>query len=461
MRDPRRRGLWLLCLAHFMGVLDLTVVNGALAPIGSDLGASRESLQWVIGAYAIAFGGFLLAGGRTADIVGPRRAFAAGSAGFALASLACATAPAILPLVGARAAQGLSAAFLEPAAISLLAHMYPGGQERLRALAVWGSVGSLGAVSGMLVGGATAELLDWRAVFLLNVPVGLLGLALARRLLPSGVRRPGRRVDVAGAVLLTTGGSGLALLIASAPGGISTASCAGVVVAATGLLGYALHVGRASAPLVPRGFLRRTGVVLPAATGSVHGAVMLGTLLLLTVTFVDVMALGPIEAGLAMLGWRATQAGWAGLAGRIVARVGAVHAQLLGLAGMAVGCASLTRIGAAPSYGTDVLPGLVVLGLAAPLVFVSGSTLALQCVQPGDSGLASGILGSCQWLGGSLGVAAVSAVLTTAGDDVVEGLRAGFGLCAAAAAAAALLAGLATRGRAPACRLDRPPAFAR
>ncbi len=134
-----------------------------------------------------------------------------------------------------------------------------------------------------------------------------------------------------------------------------------------------------------------------------------------------------------MLGWRVTQAGWAGLAGRIVARVGAVHAQLLGLVGMALGCASLIRVGAAPSYGTDVLPGLVVLGLAAPLVFVSGSTLALQCVQPGDSGLASGILGSCQWLGGSLGVAAVSALLTTAGDDVVDGLRAGFGLCAAAA----------------------------
>jgi MFS family permease len=466
VRHARPSALWLLCLAHFMTVLDLTVVNGVLDPIGHDLGASQATLQWVIGAYAIGFGGFLLAGGRTADILGPRRVFAAGSLGFALASAACAAAPGPASLVAARGAQGLSAAFLEPAAFALLALAYPAGEGRIRALAVWGSVGGLGAVSGMLIGGTTSELLDWRAVFLLNVPVGVCGLALATRLLPTTAGRPGLRVDLAGAVLLTAGCSGLALLVGSADGGLSTASYGGATLAAVGLLGFAFHHARSPAPLVPHGFLGRTGVALPAAIGSVQGAVMLGTLLLLTITFVDVMRLGPVVAGVAMLGMRATQAGWARVAGRIVDRIGPRRANLTGLAGMATGCASLVRVGEAPSYVGDVLPGLVVLGLAAPLVFVSSSALVLQCVRANEAGLAAGILGASQWLGGSLGVAAVSALLVAFGDGGTTGIRAGFGLCAAAAATAALLGALATRGRPPACRIagttsGRPPVRAR
>jgi MFS family permease len=453
VRRPRPSALWLLCVAHFMTVLDLTVVNGTLGPIGHDLGASQVTLQWVIGAYAIGFGGFLLAGGRSADILGPRRVFAAGSLGFALASVACAAAPGAAFLVAARGAQGLSAAFLEPAAFALLAVAYPAGEGRIRALGVWGSVGGLGAVSGMLIGGTTAELLDWRAVFLLNVPVGVCGSALATRLLPTAAGRPGPRVDLAGAVLLTAGCSGLALLVGSADGGLSAASCAGAGLSSVGLLGFAFHRSRTPAPLVPRGFLRRTGVALPAAIGSVQGAVMLGTLLLLTITFLDVMRLGPIVAGVAMLGMRATQAGWSRIAGRIVDRVGPRNANRAGLVGMAAGCASLAHIGEAPSYVTDVLPGLIVLGLAAPLVFVSSSALVLQCVRSDEAGLAAGILGASQWLGGSLGVAAVSALLVACGDGGTAGIRAGFGLCAAAAATAALLGALATRGRPPACRI--------
>ncbi len=325
--------------------------------------------------------------------------------------------------------------------------------SRIRALAVWGSVGGLGAVSGMLIGGTTAQLLDWRAIFLLNVPVGLSGLVLATRLLPTAVRREGPRVDLLGAALLTAGISGLSLLVGTANGGVSAASSAGAAIAAAGLLGFALHHPRTPAPLVPRGFVRRSGVVLPAATGSVQGAVMLGTLLLLAVTFVDVMRLGPIEAGVAMLGMRATQAGWARIAGLVVNRIGLRHAHLVGLAGMAAGCASFVRLGEGPSYVADILPGLVVLGLAAPFVFVSGSALALQCVRSADVGLASGILGASQWLGGSLGVAAVSALLATFGDGGTTGIRAGFGLCAAVAATAMVLAGLATRGRPAACRI--------
>lgn len=453
MTRTRPSGLWLLCTAHFMSVLDLTVVNGVLGPLGRDLGASTGMLTWVIGAYAVAFGGFLLAGGRVADILGPRRTFVLGSLGFALASLACAAAPGVVPLVAARAAQGLAAAFLEPSAVALLACLYPAGPRRLRALAVWGSAGSLGAVSGMLVGGAIAQFLDWRVVFLLNVPVGLLGAVLAPRLFPAGARDAGGRVDLLGAAALTGGCSGLLVLVGSLEGGLSRAAPVGAVVAVLGLGGFALRHGRTSAPLVPHGFLRRSGVGLPAATGAVQGALMLGSLLLLAIALVEVMGLGPIEAGAAMLAMRATQASWARVAGRLIARLGPGPAHLVGLAGMSLACLSFLRLPDDPSYLADLLPGLVLLGLAAPFVFVSGSTLALQCTRPGDAGLASGVLGACQWLGGSLGVAAVSALLA-AGDDSIAGIRAGFGLCAAVGLAAVVLAGVALHGRAPSCRLS-------
>lgn len=450
----RSSSLWLLCAAHFMTIMDLTIVNGALEPIAGDLGASSASVHWVIGAYAIAFGGFLLAGGRTADILGPRRTFAAGSGAFALASLACAAAPGVAPLIASRGLQGLAAAFLEPAAVAILASLYPAGRERTQAFAIWGSVGSLGAVSGMLVGGAATQLLDWRAVFLLNVPVGLCGLVLATRLLPAGSRASGMRVDLIGAGLLTAGSTGLALLVGTVLGGASTTTLTGAVLAVTGMLGFAYHHGRAPAPLVPRGFLRRSGIALPAVTGSVQGAVMLGTLLLLlTVTFVNVMELSPIEAGFAMLGMRLTQAGWARVTGSLVDAIGVRRTHVIGLLGMALGCVSLARIGESPTYAADILPGLLVLGLSAPFAFVSGSMLAFQCTRPAASGLVSGVLGASQWLGGSLGVAAVSALLVALGDGATGGIRAGFGLCAALAALGVVLASLATRGRPTACRL--------
>lgn len=180
---------------------------------------------------------------------------------------------------------------------------------------------------------------------------------------------------------------------------------------------------------------------------------MFGTLLLLTVTFMDVMGFGPIEAGLAMLGMRLTQAGWARVTAHLVDAIGVRRTHAMGLAGMAVGCASLTRIGASPAYVADILPGLLVLGRSAPFVLVSGSMLALQCTRPADSGLASGILGSSQWLGGSLSVAAVSALLVAHGDGATGGIRAGFGLCAILAVSAVVLVGLATRSRPAVCRL--------
>ena len=174
---------------------------------------------------------------------------------------------------------------------------------------------------------------------------------------------------------------------------------------------------------------------------------MLGSLFLLAATLMTLMGLGPIEAGIAMLGLRLTQSGWARKTAGIVESIGARHAHLLGLGGMAVGCASFLRLGPSPDYVTDVLPGLVVLGLSAPFVFVTGSILTHQCTHPSESGLAAGILGSCQWLGGSLGVAVVSACLAAYGEGDATGIRAGFAVCAASAATAMVIAGLATRNQ--------------
>jgi hypothetical protein len=385
--------------------------------------------------------------------VGPRRAFAAGSLAFSLASLACALAPTAGLLIAARGAQGLSAAFLEPAAVALVATLHPSGPERTRAFAIWASVGSLGAVSGMIIGGVATELLDWRAVFLLNVPVGLCGLAFAARLLPEGSRTRSARPDYVGAALLTMGSAGLALLVGTAGGGASVGVYAGAVLAVTGFVGFARHQARTAAPLVPRGFLRRSGIAFPAATGSILGAVMLGSLLLLAATLMTLMGLGPVEAGLAMLGMRLTQAAWARRTAPIVERLGARRAHLLGLAGMSIACASFLRLDSSSGYVEDVLPGLVLLGLSAPFAFVAGSILTHQCTQPADAGLASGILGASQWLGGSLGVAAVSALLATFGDGDAAGIRAGFGLFATAAASAVVIAVLVTRGRPALCRI--------
>ena len=371
--------------------------------------ARTGRLHWAVSAYAVAFGGLLLAAGRLADLLGRRRAFLAGLVLFGAASLACGLAPSGELLVAGRAVQGVGAALVSPAALAILSQR--SRRARARALGAWASVGALAAASGVLVGGVLVELLDWRWIFLVNVPVAGAALALAPLALPAQRPLAGRRIDPAGA-----------LLVASVPAlavlGISESSVAGWgdPAALMALGGAALAAAmewvrerRSADPLFSR-LLRAPAVAAANLAAFLHGAMMLGSFLLLVLYMQGVLGLSPIEAGAGLLAVRATSAVWAPLGARLVAAAGAwtVLRRRHGgddrrprAAGADAGGRPLRRRPAAR---------LLVLGLAIPLIFLTVNLLALEGAPDADAGLASGLLNTSQAIGGAVGVAAVAAL---------------------------------------------------
>jgi EmrB/QacA subfamily drug resistance transporter len=433
---------WLLalaCSAQFMVVLDVTIVNVALPSLRDELELSTRGLHWVVSAYAVAFGGFLLVGGRVADALGRRRVLVTGAMLFTAASLACGLAPSGAVLVGSRAVQGLGAALLSPAAFGLVVASFAEGRERTRAIAVWGSIGSLGAVTGLAAGGVLTELLGWRAVFLVNVPVCLTLVALAPVLLPASRATRRTPVDLTGAVLATAGVAALAYLLSNggALGWRSASSAGSAAVAVAALALFALRQRWAPHPLLPAGFLRNGRFVGAGTVGLLHGAVMLGMLLLLAVYLQEGRGFTPLQAGIVLLLLRGPAVGWARLVGRLVGRFGPEPFLVLGSALMATGLLFLTRLPADGPLATSLVPGLAVLGLAIPCLFVSVNAAALGRVDPDQAALGSGMLSTLQWMGGALGLALVAALARdpAAGADappsaVVEGVHTGFLACA-------------------------------
>lgn len=451
MGDPPPAGrrwavLALLCAAQFLVVLDITVVNVALPSIRRDLDVPPGHLHWAISAYAVAFGGALLMAGRLADLRGRRRVFLAGMAAFGLFSLACGLAPSVEALAAGRALQGLGAALISPAALAILADAFPDGRARTTALGVWGSAGALAASSGVLVGGALTEALDWRWVFLVNVPVAAVAIAAGPALLPrDGSPRRGAP-DLAGAALVT---GGLMLLVAAAAEagtpGWSPPRTAGLAAAAAILIAaFARRERRSADPLVPAVALRSPVLLAASAAGFLHGAMMLGSFLLLTLYMQDVLGMGAVAAGAGLLAVRGTSVVWANVGARLANAVGAPAVMLAAMAGMTGALLLLARAPAAGSYGRDLLPGLLVLGAAIPMLFLAVNVTALQGVAARHSGLASGLLNTSQWIGGALGIAAVSALGAAGG---AAGIRAGFVACAAlGGAGCAVAAALLRRG---------------
>jgi EmrB/QacA subfamily drug resistance transporter len=471
-RDRRWLGLAVLAVAQFMVFLDETVVNVALPSIENDLGFSQAALAWVVNAYMLMFGGLLLLGGRVGDLFGRRRMFLAGTALFGLASLLAGLAQSQGMLVGARGLQGIGAALATPAALALVTALFPAGDERVKALAIWGALSGLGFAAGILLGGAITDLASWPWVFLINVPVALAAIALVPRLVAESRVKDRQGFDLPGALAVTAGMTTLvyALLTASDNGWLSLETDTLFAAAVVLLVAFALIESRSAAPLIQAGILRRRATLVPNVLQLLLGASAISTLFLLTLYVQQVLGYTPLEAGLAYVPLATGVAGATVLANHLVLRVGPRPLAGAGLATTAAGLVVLGHAPVAGDYFTDVLPALVLIGLGAGLSFVSITTAALARVDQDTAGLASGLLSTSVMLGGALGLAVLASAASARSTDLlgsgstplaaqVGGLQLAFLLAAAVSLTASLVATFALeRGKAGAVAATPAPA---
>ena len=432
--------LVLLAVAQFMVILDVTVVNVALPSIGRALDFSPGDLQWVVTAYVLFTAGLLVLGGRAADALGRRRTFLAGLAVFTAASLASGLSGSPALLVGARAAQGVGAALMSPAALSIVTTTYA-GRQRTTALAIWGAIGAGGAAAGVLVGGMLTAWLSWRAVFFINVPLGIATALLALRLIPAtaGRRRP---LDLRGALALTGGIVTLVYAIdgAAAHGWTSARTVLLLAAAAALLVGFALAERAHPRPLVPPATWRMRTLVSSAAMMLGATAILVGAFFLNSLYLQEVLGASALETGLAFLPLTLVIGVGAHLAPHALGHLGARGVVLVGLALMAGGSLLLALAPGDASYAADLLPGYLALGLGTGLVFPAVSITAMSDVGHDDAGMASGLMQTSHELGAALGVAVLSTIATAAGAVPALGYQDG---SLAAAALAGLLALLA------------------
>jgi len=414
--------LALLCAVQFMVVLDIAIVNVALPSIQTDLGFSQENLQWVISAYALVFGGFLLLGGRLADLLGRRRVFVFGLVVFSLGSFLCGLAWSEASLIGARAIQGLGAAAITPAALSILTTTFSEGRERNIALGAWGAVGGFGAAAGVLMGGILTDLLSWEWIFFVNVPVGILGLVLAPILLGESRDAHGQGHDVPGAVLIT---SGLVLLVLGITQGQSwgwsSGKTIGVFVASVILqAAFLLWERRQRDPLVPLSiFVRLQTLTAANVAGFIMGTALFSMFLMLTLYMQQVLGYSPLETGLGYLAVAGTAVIWANVAAVVVNRVGVKPALIFGMSMLTLGLLYFTQVSVDGSYWANLLPGFLVIGIGIPFAFVPITIAALAGTKPQEAGLASGLINTSQQIGGAVGIAVLSTIAVSTTEDAV------------------------------------------
>jgi EmrB/QacA subfamily drug resistance transporter len=417
--SPRRPWtvLALMLAAQIMVVLDVSVVNVALPSIASDLHLSSSGYQWAVSAYVLLSGGFLLLGGRMADLFDRRRMFLIGLAVFTLGSLVSGLAGSALTLILSRGAQGAGAAMLTPAAMSIVMTTYS-GRQRGTALALWGTVASMGIAAGVLFGGILTTMFDWRAVFFINVPIGVVVLGAVVRKVPSArsradVARP--RLDVSGAVTLVTGLLALVFAVesTSSHGWTSGRTLVSAATALVLLATFVVNERTVAAPIVPPATWRirslmSASVVMAGVTGAVVGAIFLSSLYLQ-----QVLGSSALVAGLQFLPLAGFITASAAVASKALPHVGAKHLIVLGLVVSAAGALVLAGIDSDPSYVTDVLPGFALLGLGVGPMFVAISVAAMADVPQERAGLGSGVLMTGHEIGAALGVAVLTAI---AGD---------------------------------------------
>jgi len=427
--------LALLSVVQFMLVLDIAIVNVALPSIQVDLGFSQENLQWVISAYALVFGGFLLLGGRAADLLGRRRMFIAGLVVFTSASLLAALAWSETSLIGARAVQGLGAAIIAPAALSILMTTFSEGKERNIALGVWGAVGGFGAAAGVLLGGIFTDLLSWEWIFFLNIPVGITALALAPFLLAESRDATAKSFDALGAVLVTGGLSTAVYGITQANDwGWSSGKTIGIFAAAVALLaGFVVRELTTSDPLMSFSIFRIKTVTGANIAGFILGTALFSMFLMLTLYMQQVLGYSPLKTGVAYIAVAGGSIVWAMVAQTLVTRVGVKPVLVTGMSLLTIGLLYFTQVSVDGSYLGDLLPGFLVISMGMAFAFVSVSIAALAGVPAKEAGIASGLINTSQQIGGALGIAVLSSVAvahttdaTKAGDAVPQALTSGF-----------------------------------
>jgi EmrB/QacA subfamily drug resistance transporter len=419
----RWRAFALLAVSYFMTIIDLTIVNVSLPTIGRDLHFSETSLQWVVTAYALTFGGFLLLGGRAADLLGRRRILMLGLSVFTAASLACALATGETFLIASRAVQGLGAAIMLPAALSIVMNMFEEGAERNKALGIWGALGAAGATVGLITGGLLTRYAGWQYIFYLNVPIGAATLALAPMVVPdSRLATTRRRFDVLGAI---AGTGGLVLLvdaISQAPqcGWGATRTIA--VLAASGALLVAFLVieSRVESPLLPLSIFRLRTVAGANAAGLLLGGSFFGFIFVGTLYMQQVLHYSALQSGVAWLATSLTSIALAGLSQWLVTRGGAKFVMAIGMALIGAGVIWATQVPTNGHFLANLAGPFIIAGAGTAFAFIPVSIAALAGVQEHQAGLASGLLNTSQQLGGAIGIAIATGVAASHTQTLVH-----------------------------------------
>jgi EmrB/QacA subfamily drug resistance transporter len=465
-KDRRRwLALAVIMAAQFMVVLDVAIVNVALPSIKTDLHFSQESLQWVITAYSIFFGGVLLLGGRLADLLGRRRLFVAGLLLFTVSSFLDGLAWSEGSLIAFRSLQGLGAALLSPAALSILTTTFQEGRERNLALGIWGAVSGSGAAAGVLLGGALTSGLSWSWIFFINVPVGALVIGLTPWLLrESRADLEHRNFDFAGAATIT---GGLMLLVyamtRATQHGWGTAETIGLLAGSAALVAAFFAIeARSKAPLVPLRIFRLRTLSAANTTGLLMGGAIFSQFFLLTLYMQQVLHYSALKTGVAYVALTLTVIVLSAVAQALVTRIGVRRVLPLGLAISTVALVLFARLPVGGHYFADLLPGFLVSGLGLALAFVPMSIAALTGVRAADAGIASGLINTTQQIGGAIGVAAATTIATTftthyvdahagtnafSGPALTHGFAIAFYVLGAVAALGALLAALMLESR--------------
>jgi EmrB/QacA subfamily drug resistance transporter len=467
--DDRKRwvALYVLCLGSLMIVLDATIVNVALPSIREDLGFSETSLAWVVNAYLLTYGGLLLLGGRLGDLFGHRRLFIYGIALFTLSSLACGLSTTQGMLVVARAVQGVGGAIASAVSLSLIMVMFTATAERAKAMGFFGFVASGGGTLGVLLGGVLTDALSWHWIFLVNVPIGVVVVALCVRLLPAlhGPAATGR-VDVPGALTVTA-----ALMVATYAivngndNGWTSFETLGLLAVAVALIGLFLTIeSRVSAPLVPLRLFRLHNLRTANITGVLWAAAMFAWFFMAALYLQLVLGYSPLEVGLAFLPSTLIMGAFSiGLSAKLVMRYGIRRPLGVGLGLASIGLLLFVRAPVDGDYLTDVLPSMILLGFGAGMAFNPMLLAAMGDVDPSEAGLASGVVNTAFMMGGALGLAILASVaasrttsLADSGESATDALLGGYHLAflvgAIFAIAAATIGGLFLRetGAAPA-----------
>jgi EmrB/QacA subfamily drug resistance transporter len=426
--ESRRVNPWLVLvivgLAQFMVILDATIVNVALPSIQRGLHFSPESLQWIVNAYTLAFGGFLMLGGRAADLFGRRRLFILGIVLFTGASLLNGLAGSAGILVAGRALQGLGGALVSPAALSVLTTTFKEGRERTTALSVWSAVAVGGGAIGLLLGGVLTSAFSWQWVFFVNVPVGVIAILLALRYVPESRVENARGFDIAGAVSVTAGLGLLvyALVNAQTAGWVSVTTFGLLAIAAALLVSFVVLESRLRHPLVRLGIFRMRSITGSNAAMLLVAAGMFALFFFASIYVQEVLGYSALRAGLAFLPVTLGIVVGAGLSQQLIRRVGVRAVGLVGMCIAAVGLIMLSRIPVAGTYLGDLLPGLMIMAIGMGLTFVPITLIATTNVEEHDAGLASGLLNTSQQLGGAIGLAVLATLAANTTSNTLSKL---------------------------------------